>query len=141
MEDFRSQLKGVIDAMLAEGNTPAFLVIDLAGVEEIKRARDAESLQQFYQSAIDTVVAATHGADAFTYGEDRLVAILGPDHDRLKSFALIQKLRRAMPLLGQSYDCFLRPEFNIIEYDAATGVGGLIVQLAARWRPDTNDVA
>lgn len=141
MDDFRTQLRDVIDAMLEGGITPAFLIIDLDGVEEIKRARDAESLQQFHQSAIDTVVSATQGADAFTYGDDRLVAILGGDFDRLKSFALIQKLRRTIPLLGQSYDCFLRPEFNIIEYDAATGVGGLIARLAARRHTGADEVA
>ena len=52
--------------------------------------------------------------------------------DRLKTFALIQKLRRTIPLLGQSFDCFLRPECDVLEYDAQTGAAGLISQIAKR---------
>jgi hypothetical protein len=52
------------------------------------------------------------------YGEERIVAILA-GFDRLRTFAMIEKLRRGLPLLAQSFDCFLRPEFDVLEYDAA----------------------
>jgi hypothetical protein len=131
MDDFRGQLQQLIDEMLAQGVTPAFLVIDLEGSTEIKKSHGAESLAKFQAAVINAVVAATNGADAFTYGDDRVVAVLGAEYDRLKTFALSQKLRRAIPFLGQSFDCFLRPEFDVIEYSATFGVAGLIKQLAA----------
>jgi hypothetical protein len=127
MDDFRSQLTSLIDHMLGLGEHPIFLIVDLEGTEEIKRTRGAESLEQFKQSAIAIVSQATDGADAFTYGDENLVAILsGQQFDRLRTFALIQKLRRTLPLLGQSYDCFLRPECDVLEYDPQIGVAGLI---------------
>lgn len=132
MDDFRQQLTAVLDTFLAEGGEPIFLVVDLEGVGDIKDAHGEESLRKFKLAAVDAVVAATRGADAFTYGEDRVVAILdGRDYDRLRTFALIQKLRKAIPLLGQSFDCFLRPDFDTIEYRADVGVSGLINQIAA----------
>ena len=127
MDDFRTQLTALIDHFREQGDQPLFLFVDLEGAEEIKRIRGADSLDQFKQSAIAIVSQATEGADAFTYGDESLVAILGAaQFDRLKTFALIQKLRRTIPLLGQSYDCFLRPEFDVLEYDAQSGVAGLI---------------
>ena len=45
--------------------------------------------------------------------------------------AINQKLRKAIPLLGQSFDCFLRPDFDVVEYRADVGVGGLINQIAS----------
>lgn len=140
MDDFRSQLASVLDAMIERGERPAFLVVDLEGAADIKRTHGAESLDKFKNAAIDALVAATGGSDAFTYGEDRVVAILGAEWDRLKTFALIQKLRRAIPLLGQSFDCFLRPEFDVIDYDATQGVSGLIRQITNR-RTDARQVA
>jgi hypothetical protein len=127
---FRSQLSAVLDEMLADGDQPVFLVIDLDGAEELRRNHGAETMQNFKDAALAAVGSATGGADAFTYGEDRIVAILDQRFDRLKTFALIQKLRRAIPLLGQSFDCFLRPECDVIEYDAQSGVSGLIARLA-----------
>lgn len=133
MDDFRSQLTAVIDHMMAEGDTPIFLVVDLYGALDIKRARGAESLEEFKKQGIDLVASLTNGCDAFTYGDETLVAILSANaFDRLKTFALIQKLRRAIPLLGQSFDCYLRPECDVLEYDAQTGSAGLISQIAKR---------
>ena len=133
MDEFRQQLTALVDAFLAEGGEPIFLVVDLEGVGEIKDAHGEESLRKFKLAAIDCVVAATRGSDAFTYGEDRVVAVLdGREYDRLRTFALIQKLRKAIPLLGQSFDCFLRPDFDVVEYRADVGVGGDGV-------PDTED--
>jgi hypothetical protein len=127
MDDFRSQLTALIDHIRDLGDQPLFLIVDLEGAEEIKRTRGVDSLEQFKQSAITIVSQATEGADAFTYGDESLVAILtAAQFDRLKTFALIQKLRRSIPLLGQSYDCFLRPEFDVLEYDPQSGVPGLI---------------
>lgn len=131
MDDFRSQLTALIDEMLEAGDQPLFLVVEMDGAEDIKRAHGAESLDKFKQAAIETVANATDGADAFTYGDATLVAILNAsEYDRLKTFALIQKLRRAIPLLGQSFDCFLRPECDVLEFDAKTGAAGLIAQIA-----------
>ena len=131
MDDFRQQLTLVLDAMLAEGGEPLFLVVDLEGVKELKETHGDESLQKFKQAAIDAVIGATRGADAFTYGDDSIVAILdGHEYDRLRTFALIQTLRKAIPLLGQSFDCFLRPDFDVLEYKPAEGPAGLINGIA-----------
>jgi hypothetical protein len=130
MEDFRSQLSALIEHIRAEGDQPLFLIVDLDGAEDIKRTRGNESLDQFKASAISLVSQATESADAFSYGDETLVAILGASQfDRLKTFALIQKLRRTIPLLGQSYDCFLRPDFDVLEFDQQTGVAGLITHI------------
>jgi hypothetical protein len=135
MDDFRTQLSAVIADMQAEGDDPIFLIVDLYGADEIRRARGVEGLEQFKRSAIDCVAQATDGADAFTYGDDKLVAILGSRRfDRLKTFALIQKLRRTIPLLGQSYDCFLRPECDVLEYDPHSGAAGLISHITRMQR-------
>jgi hypothetical protein len=135
MDEFRTQLRNLIDAMRADGVEPAFLVVDLEGAAQIK-ARGIDSLDNFKDAAVRTVVNATGGADAFTYGDDRVVAILGGDFGRLKTFAVIEKLRRAIPLLGQSFDCYLRPNFDVIEYDEATGIGALITQITTRKTQD-----
>lgn len=133
MEDFRLQLGELLDGMLASGQTPMFLVCDLDGIEYMKKVHGAESLPKFHEAAIAALTSTTNGADAFTYGESRIVAILvAEDYDRLKTFALIQKLRRAIPMLGQSFDCLLQPEFDVIEYDAETAVSGVMSQLAKR---------
>ncbi len=133
MEDFRSQLAAVIDAMVTQGGQPLFIIAALDGAEQMRAAHGAESLTKFKQAATDAVVSATAGADTFTYGDEKIVVILdGAAYDRLKTFALIQRLRRVIPLLGQSFDCFLRPEFDVLEYSREVGVGGLIAALAAR---------
>jgi hypothetical protein len=131
MDEFRTQLRNLIDEMRATGVEPAFLVVDLEGAAGLK-AQGTDTLDSFKQAAIRAVVNATGGADAFTYGDDRVVAILGDGFDRLKTFAVIEKLRRAIPLLGQSFDCFLRPNFDVIEYDETTGIGALITQITTR---------
>ena len=128
MDDFRAQLSASVDGLLAEGIEPVFLVVELAGAGEIKRSRGADSLAAFRDAATGAVVSAGHGCESFTYGEERIVAIL-PGFDRLKTFAVIEKLRRGLPFLAQSFDCFLHPEFDVIAYDAATGIGGIISQL------------
>jgi hypothetical protein len=141
VDDFRSQLGAVIDVMLAQGHTPAFLRIDLEGAPEIKSAHGAESLDKFKSAVINAVVTATEGADAFTYGDDRVIAILDDSWDRLRTFAMIHKLRRQIPFLGQSFDCYLRPDFDVIEYRAELGLNGIIAMLTrARERAD-DDVA
>jgi hypothetical protein len=127
MDDFRTQLKTVIDAMAETGIEPVFLVIDLWGAEDVKRNQGAESLQKFRDATMDAMTNAC-GGEAFAYGEYRVVGIL-PGPTRLKTFALIQKLQRALPLLGQSFDCILHPEFDVLEYDATSGVAGVVAQL------------
>ena len=93
MDDFRTQLRLMIDEMVATGVNPTFLVIDMEGAEHIKKTHGQEALDGFKDAAIRAVTSATHGADAFTYGDDRLVAVLGGDYDRLKTFSLVKKLR------------------------------------------------
>jgi GGDEF domain-containing protein len=131
MDDFRAQLSSVIDALLAEGVQPVFLVIDLYGVERIKQMHGQESIDKFRAAATGAITSAGSGCDAFTYGEDRIVAIL-PGFERLKTFAMAEKLRRSLPYLAQSFDFALQPEFDVLEYDAATGVPGLVNQLVKR---------
>lgn len=140
MDDFRAQLTQTIDAMLAEDIKPMFLLVELIGAEEIKRLKDAESLTKFREAAMASVANAVPGGDAFSYGELRVVGIL-PGYDRLKTFALIRKLDRALPLLAQSFDCYLEPEFDTIEYEPETGVAGLINQLVMKPVGRQRDVA
>jgi hypothetical protein len=128
MDDFRLELGAVVDAMREAGTEPVFLIADLDGMAHIKKVHGAESLDTFRAAAIDAISAAAGGCDTFTYGEERIVAILG-GFGRLQTFSLIDKLRRALPLLGQSFDCILRPEFDVLEYDAQLGVAGLVAQL------------
>jgi hypothetical protein len=139
MDDFRTQLSAVIEGMLAEGVEPVFLVIDLYGVERIKQMHGQESIDKFRAAATGAITSAGSGCDAFTYGEDRIVAIL-PGFERLKTFALADKLRRSLPYLAQSFDFALQPEFDMLEYDETTGVAGLINQLVKR-RERTSDAA
>jgi hypothetical protein len=133
MEDFRTQLSACIDEMLAQGLQPVFLVVDLEGAGQIKRMYDAEALERFRESACSAISSAGGDCDTFSYGEERIIAVLA-GIDRLKSFAIAEKLRRGMPLLGQSFDAALHVEFDFIDYDAATGIPGLIGQLT-RPRP------
>jgi hypothetical protein len=138
MNEFRSQLGSLIEEMLAAGARPVFLRIDLDGAEEIKSAHGAESLDKFKSAVISAVVTATDGADAFTYGDDRVIAILDDSWDRLRTFAMIHKLRRQIPFLGQSFDCFLRPDFDVIEYHDDQGLHGVIAMLT-RPRPRADE--
>jgi hypothetical protein len=127
--DFRTELGALIDALQADGIEPVFLIVDLEGISYMKRQHGAETLEKFRAAAIDAISNAASGCDAFTYGDERIVAVL-PGLARLKTFALIDKLRRTLPFLGQSFDCVLRPEFDVLEYDPARGVGGLISELS-----------
>ena len=129
MDDFRKELAAVVDVMRGEGVEPAFLVVDLEGIAAIRQMHGAGSLDTFRETAIGAISAAANGCDTFTYGDERIVAILG-GFGRLQTFALIEKLRRALPFLGQSFDVVLRPEFDVLEYDEGTGVAGLVAQLA-----------
>ncbi|MDP9235793.1 MAG: hypothetical protein M3P30_00090 [Chloroflexota bacterium] len=140
MDDFRSQLTAMIDDMTARGIAPAFLVVDLYGVERIKTAHGQESLDKFRAAATAAITSAAHGCDTFTYGEDRIVAVL-EGFDRRKTFALADKLRRGLPYLAQSFDFILRPEFDVLEYDATSGVAGLIAQLVTPRPPNREEVA
>jgi GGDEF domain-containing protein len=140
MEDFRTQLTACIDAILAEGSTPVFLVVDLEGAAQIKRTYDLDALDRFRAAASDAVSSAGGGCDTFTYGEERIIAVLA-GVDRLKSFSIADKLRRGLPLLGQSFDAILHVEFDFIDYDPATGVAGLINQLVHQQKLKHEDVA
>lgn len=137
MNEFRAHLEDAVDAVLAQGLKPVFLVVELSGSASIRRAHGADSLTAFRDAATGAIIAAGGGCDSFTYGEERVVAIL-PGFDRLKTFAIIEKLRRTLPYLAQSFDCVLHPEFDLIEYDITTGIGGVIAQLirAAQVRHD-----
>lgn len=128
MDDFRAELGTLIDTMVAGGVQPVFLAADLVGVAYIKRAHGAESLDAFRSAAMASISGAASGAEVFAYGEQTLVAIL-PGYARLKTFAIIDKLRRVLPLLAQSFDCILELEFDTFEYEADKGVAGLISQL------------
>jgi GGDEF domain-containing protein len=128
MDDFRMQLTAVIDAMREAGSEPSFLVVDLDGIEFIKKTHGDESVARFREAATGAISNAAGGCDTFRYGDERIVAILG-GFSRLRTFALIEKLRRMLPLLGQSFDCALRPEFDVLDLDEQ-GVAGLVAQLA-----------
>ncbi|MEX2246913.1 MAG: hypothetical protein WEC75_09505 [Dehalococcoidia bacterium] len=142
MDDFRNQLAAVVDAMRAAGTLPAFLIIDLEGAGELKRIHGVESLDKFRDATVNAVSAAAGGCDTFTYGDARIVVILDAGFDRLKTFALIDRLRRALPFLSQSFDCLLTPEFDVIEYDEEQGVAGIITHIVRpRERPHGEDVA
>jgi len=137
MDDFRTQLTALVDEILAAGVQPVFLVVDLLGALEIKRTHDAETLDRFRQTAADAIHTAGDNCETFSYGDERVVAVL-TGMDRLRSFAMVEKLRRSLPLLAQSFDCALQPDFDFIEYDERAGVSGLIGQLA---RQANRDVA
>lgn len=139
MDDFRTQLTTLIDDLLADGRTPMFVIVDLVGAEQIRQAKDTDSLERFRDTCLSALVGASRGGDAFSYGDYRIVGIL-PAFDRLRTFALVEKMRRTLPLLAQSFDCYLTPEFDTIEYDPETGVPGIITQIA-RPRDPTRDVA
>ena len=140
MDDFRTQLNAIVEPILTEGIEPVFLVVDLIGAEYMKRQHGAESLEKFHTAAADAISGAAHGGAAISYGEGRIVAVL-PGHDRLKTFALIEKLRRALPMLSQSFDCVLQPEFDVLEYEPGTGIAGVMAQLVTRPLMPTREAA
>ncbi len=131
MDDFRAQLTTVIDELAAQGIEPVFVLIDLAGAERIRKERGDEAFNHFRTSVISAVSSAGNGCDAFSYGDERVVAIL-TGVDRLKTFAIVEKLRRSLPFMAQSFDVPIRPEFDIIDYDPAKGVPGLVHELVKR---------
>ena len=140
MDDFRAQLSNAVDGMLAVETEPVFLVVELFGAEYIKHQHGAESLSKFHAVAAATIVAASRGGEALSYGEGRIIGIL-PGHDRLKTFAMIEKLRRALPMLAQSFDCILQPDFDVLEYDGGTGIAGVMAQLVTRPLLPTREAA
>jgi hypothetical protein len=130
MNDFRHELASVVDQIIADGGEPIFLMIDLVGAEVLRQSHDLESLDRLRETCMASLSSAASGAPTFTYGDIRVIGIL-QGFDRLKTFALVEKLRRMFPLLAQSFDCNLAPEFDTIEYDERTGVSGVINQLIA----------
>ena len=140
MDEFRPHLTQIVDAMLAENIEPVFLVVDLLGIEHIKRQHGVESLDKFHEAAVVTIEGASQGGTALSYGEGRIIAVL-PGHGRLKTFAIVEKLRRALPMLAQSFDCILQPDFDVLEYDAGTGIGGIMAQLVTRPLMPSRDAA
>lgn len=130
MDDFRAALALQVDALLAEGVEPIFLFVDLVGAEQLRLSRDTEALPRFRETCMATLSGAAGDAPTFAYGDTRIVALLG-GYDRLKTFALIEKMRRTIPLLSQSYDTIVMPEFDTIEYDESAGITGIINQLTA----------
>jgi hypothetical protein len=140
MDDFRMQLGRILDAMLAAGTEPVLLVVDLVGAEYIKRQHGGDSLTTFQTATADAIVGAAPGAAALPYGEGRVIGVL-PGHSRLKTFALIDKLSRALPMLAQSFDCILTPEFDVLEYDPAAGIASVMAQLVTRPLMPSRDVA
>ena len=130
MDDFRKELTALIETLMAEGRTPMFLMVDLVGAEYLRRSSDAEALPNFRDACMASLSGAANDAQVFSYGDIRIVAILH-GFDRLKTFALVDKMRRMLPLLAQSFDCILDPEFDTLEYDERTGVSGLINQIVA----------
>ena len=85
----------------------------------------------FRDAACGAIEGASQGGAALAYGEGRIVGIL-PGHSRLKTFAIIEKLRRALPMLAQSFDCILQPDFDVLEYAEGTGIAGVMAQLVTR---------
>ena len=140
MDDFRAQLSQAVDAMLAQSIEPVFLVVDLIGVEYMKRQHGVEGLDTFRAAACGAIEGASQGGAALGYGEGRIVGIL-PGHSRLKTFAIIEKLRRALPMLAQSFDCILQPDFDVLEYEEGTGIAGVMAQLVTRPLMPVRDAA
>jgi len=136
MDDVRKELAATIDAMVAEGEVPMFLMVDLVGAEYLRQSARGDALATFRETCMASLSAAAGDTQVFSYGEIRIVAILH-GFDRLKTFALIEKMRRMLPLLGQSFDIDVQPEFDTLELDPATGAAGVIAQLVApRQRAD-----
>jgi hypothetical protein len=130
MDDFRRDLSALVDEMLAAGYEPMFLVIDLVGAEVLRQSQDLESLERFRDTCMGVLSGAAGNVPTFSHGDVRIIGVL-PGFDRLKTFALIEKMRRALPLQAQSYDCVVTPEFETIEYDSVNGVPGVYNQLIA----------
>jgi hypothetical protein len=128
MDDFRTGLAALTDGVLTAGAQPVYLVVDMPGAEYIRRGQGAESMAAFHNGVIAAITSAAPGSDALPYSDARIVAVL-PGYARLKTFALIEKLHRVLPMLGQSFDCVIEPDFDTLEYDASTALAGVIAQL------------
>ena len=100
-------------------------------LEYMKRQHGVEGLDKFRDAACGAIEGASQGGAALAYGEGRIVGIL-PGHSRLKTFSIIEKLRRALPMLAQSFDCVLQPDFDVLEYEEGTGIAGVMAQLVTR---------
>ena len=137
MDDFRSNLTTAVDELTTAGKEPVLLVVELVGIEDIKRTQGIASFEKFRTSAAEAVSGAAEDCATFTYGETRIGALL-PGYARLKTFALIERLKRALPLLAQSYDCTIAPEFDLAEYSPETGVAGLVNYLIQLSKQDRN---
>jgi hypothetical protein len=135
MNEFRAELTTLIDGFIAEGRKPVFLMVDLVGAEALRRSPSGDTLERFRETCTASLSATAGDAATFSYGDLRIVAILH-GYDRLKTFALIDKMRRMLPLLAQSFDCILAPEFDTLEFDERTGVAGIINQLVAPRQAD-----
>lgn len=135
MDDARSQLAAAVDEAMAQGKTPAFLVIDLMGADYVKSLHGGERLGRFRESAMDLFRSnARPGSIVVETSESRLIGLL-VGFGRLETFAFVERLRRALPLLAQSFDCDVVPDFDIVEYDPEAGIGGLAAYLAKRVLP------
>ncbi len=137
MDDFRAELTAAVDQLTEAGIEPVLLVVELTGAEDIKRAQGVASFEKFRASAAGAISAAGENCPTFGYGETRICGVLA-GFARLKTFALIDRLQRALPLLAQSYDCKVTPEVDVVEYAADTGVAGFVNHLIAlsRRNPD-----
>ena len=140
MDDFKSQLAAAIEDLQAQGKEPLFLAVDLNGIDQIKREHSADAARRFRQAAIDAINWTAHAYGCFTYGEVCVIAVI-PGLGRLRTFAVIEKLRRSLPLLAQSYDCSMQPSFDVLGYEEADGVAGLIKQLISRGDTAARSVA
>ncbi len=126
--------------MLAAGIEPVFLVVELLGAEYLRPQLGGESLSKFHTAVADAIVSAARGGAALSYDDTCIIGIL-PGPDRLKTFALIEKLRRALPIQAQSFDCVLQPDFDVLEYDPGTGIGGVMAQVVTRRLMATREAA
>jgi hypothetical protein len=131
MDDFRRELTSLVDGLVAAGIMPMFLMVDLNGAEHLRiSSNDPGALTRFRETCMDSLSGAASKAEVFSYGDLRIIAVL-PGFDRLKTFALVERMRRALPLLAQSFDVLIQPEFDTIEFDEASGVAGVINQIVA----------
>jgi hypothetical protein len=133
MEDIRDPLRAACDEILGRGETPVVVVMDLPGAGVIRHQRDDASLRDFHAAVGASFVAAARGGAWLPVSDERVIGVL-PACERLRLFALIGKLERSLPLVAQSYDCELVPEFDSVEYDERTGLAGL-VSYVTRPRP------
>src|SRR5437667_6976621 len=124
MDDVRTRVVDLVDRMTGDGAEPVFLVADLFGAEVIYRTQGPVSFERFMGSVIDAVSSCTNSVDAFACSETRIVAVLA-GVTRIRTFSFIDKLQHVLPLLSQSFDCDLDPQFDLIAYDPKAGAAGI----------------